>query len=544
MMSLENVVVVIPAAGFTKDVYGNQTTYPACLKVIDGKPLIYWIIHDLHSKGLNHFVIGVRPSYVKLVQNSIFAFAEIDVTVHPIFESNNELDTIRQLAAFGFDNKSILINLGDTFCTFELSSFMNHKISVIYGHREESLRWVSIDIDKNQEITNFYPKGMDSIGAKIKVLSGVFWWKDFETFSGAMLTGATEIAQSLTQNQEKIFALQADSWIDSDHSDIFEDAKKSGIQARHFNSIEIDSNKGTITKRSKNVAKLSAEIFYYNHIPDDLKVIFPRMLGSSIREDLAEQTLEYYPMRTLSEIFTQENLPIFVWQKIFRRLHDITFQKFPLNNIEMEVQLLEFFLEKIAERNIELSKSNQFEPNLLTAKEIVINGEKLKGISWIMEQSAWILRRINTAESMVHGDFCFSNILTDLDTGIFKLIDPRGGFGSESIYGPRIYDVAKLAHSVLGKYDFLISGQFRLTGSFPAYNLSIAEPEHYKDILTMFVTEYLQNYYSLEEIRLLSSLILVSIPLLHMDEPHRATALILNGIKDANLAIGRLINEA
>ena len=63
----------------------------------------------------------------------------------------------------------------------------------------------------------------------------------------------------------------------------------------------------------------------------------------------------------------------------------------------------------------------------------------------------------------MHGDFCFSNILYDFKSQSIKVIDPRGlsGDGKEqSIYGDLRYDVAKLAHSVIGKYDFIIAGRF------------------------------------------------------------------------------------
>ena len=44
-----------------------------------------------------------------------------------------------------------------------------------------------------------------------------------------------------------------------------------------------------------------------------------------------------------------------------------------------------------------------------------------------------------------------------------KLIDPRGVDNKHniSIYGDWRYDVAKLAHSIVGKYDFIIANRFK-----------------------------------------------------------------------------------
>ena len=64
--------------------------------------------------------------------------------------------------------------------------------------------------------------------------------------------------------------------------------------------------------------------------------------------------------------------------------------------------------------------------------------------------------------SVMHGDYCFSNILYDMRNHTIKLIDPRGFLNRErgfSFYGPYIYDYFKLAHSYIGKYDFIISGE-------------------------------------------------------------------------------------
>ncbi len=60
----------------------------------------------------------------------------------------------------------------------------------------------------------------------------------------------------------------------------------------------------------------------------------------------------------------------------------------------------------------------------------------------------------------IHGDFCFSNIMYDFKSGDIKVFDPRGlDFdGKVTAFGDKSYDYAKLMHSVIGLYDFIISG--------------------------------------------------------------------------------------
>ena len=70
--------------------------------------------------------------------------------------------------------------------------------------------------------------------------------------------------------------------------------------------------------------------------------------------------------------------------------------------------------------------------------------------------------------SIMHGDFCFSNTLYDFKSQSVKVIDPRGlSADCKEItnYGDLRYDVAKLAHSIIGKYDFIMAGRFEYSES-------------------------------------------------------------------------------
>ncbi len=64
----------------------------------------------------------------------------------------------------------------------------------------------------------------------------------------------------------------------------------------------------------------------------------------------------------------------------------------------------------------------------------------------------------------MHGDFCFSNITYDFAIIRIKTIDPRGLTPNNelTIYGDTQYDIAKLSHSVLGLYDWIIAGYYHV----------------------------------------------------------------------------------
>ena len=544
MVNYEENIVLIPAAGYSRDSLGNENSYPACLKKVDGRPAIYWIVHDLIVNGFKVFRIGVRPNYLNLVKNALISFQEQDIQIVAVVKTNNEIDTIEQLMNLDESEKGILINFGDSYCKYDLHELMSHGYSAIYGHQTESMRWASISLNKESFISSISERGTQSHENSIPVLAGVFWVRDRQSLSRLSSSNYATVAEIIGERKLHVKAIKADHWIDSDHNDVFQKSAQTGIASRSFNSLVINSKFGSIVKVSSQGQKLKSEINYYESLPKNLLHLFPRMFSFTQNSSCVEQVLEYFPFRTISEVFTQENVPNFVWERIFQRLHEITFNdlKKPGQN-EYFDDPSEFFMSKILSRSEELRQFESFDAFLLDSENISINGAQYRGLNWILEKSNVLLAPLKSRISIVHGDFCFSNILADIDSGIFKLIDPRGGFHIDSIFGPQVYDVAKLAHSVLGRYDFLIAGQFHVTKEIDSYTLKIAAPQNYLDIVKLFEKEYLKDCYDIDLVRLLSSLILLSIPLLHMDDSSRAIAIYLNGIIEANLALERVLGE-
>ena len=138
-------------------------------------------------------------------------------------------------------------------------------------------------------------------------------------------------------------------------------------------------------------------------------------------------------------------------------------------------------------------------------------------------------------QSIIHGDFGFSNILYDFRTKSIKVIDPRGidVEGGQTIYGDIRYDIAKLAHSVIGMYDFIIAGYF-------VYE----EKDHYDISFNVFsnpTIQKIQHFFvnnqfagmSINEARtypILVHLFLSMLPL-HKDNPLRQKAMLANALR-------------
>lgn len=99
------------------------------------------------------------------------------------------------------------------------------------------------------------------------------------------------------------------------------------------------------------------------------------------------------------------------------------------------------------------------------AKEkVIINGNEYDGLFILMNKLLPAIENIckDTINyvSIIHGDVAFSNILVSPKSMIFKLIDPRGNFGIDTMYGDYRYDLAKLRHCYHGRYDEIINDLF------------------------------------------------------------------------------------
>ena len=128
---------------------------------------------------------------------------------------------------------------------------------------------------------------------------------------------------------------------------------------------------------------------------------------------------------------------------------------------------------------------------------------------------------------IVHGDYCFSNILFDSRTQALKLIDPRGvdSSGNVTVYGDMRYDVAKFYHSVVGCYDFIIAGRYTVDGS----KISFFEQERLQRLSNIFDKVFFENgVFNKVEILAINVQLFISMLPLHSDRPDRQVAMLLN----------------
>ena len=137
----------------------------------------------------------------------------------------------------------------------------------------------------------------------------------------------------------------------------------------------------------------------------------------------------------------------------------------------------------------------------------------------------------NQITTFVHGDFCFSNILFDFQRNNIKVIDPRGlDFNDNlSVYGDLRYDLAKLVHSAIGKYDFIVSDRFSIMENNNKIILEL--PSQVANISNQIKDEIEKLGYCYREILAITITLFLSMLPLHYDKPNRQKAFIATAIK-------------
>lgn len=306
------------------------------------------------------------------------------------------------------------------------------------------------------------------------------------------------------------------------------------LGTREFNNLKIDEKRGVICKSSVKKEKILQEINYYQKLPTTLKIYFPRLNDFTLGKEVS-YSIEYYPYRTLSEYFVMYELPIDCWNRIFEKIFDIheEFKSIGRKKPTRE-RYSKMYIGKLKSRMAMLHAQSLIK-KLVDCKSVVINGRKYSGWEALYPKIEKVINDgyENCGNSVIHGDLCFSNILYDPSTNLVRFIDPRGEFYEEGIYGDPSYDIAKLMHSVLGGYDYILHQMYVLKGNVKdGFKFYITQPEYVNKIKKIFINQ-VQKRYSPKQYRLLlvyEALLFLSMLPLHSDDPKRQVAFYLTAL--------------
>lgn len=348
---------------------------------------------------------------------------------------------------------------------------------------------------------------------------------DMDTFYQAIFTYSQEYPFTILHSQ---------NWFDVGHSDNYSKATTS-VAARSFNSIEIDEQRGILKKRSENKEKLVNEIRWYLRIPNKLQYLLPRVYDYSL--DLTDPyvSMEYYGYHTLHESLVFGDLPLVKWQAIFQKLlfaiNDMGKFTVTGERIQFEAALRDIYLQKTFDR-LDMMRN---EPDFHSFFEntITINGKEYRSLNEYLKMLPQLIEKLVVYTftgqfNIIHGDLCFANILIEDTYDFIRVIDPRGKFGTFDIYGDGRYELAKLMHTLEGKYDFIIEDMFDIDviGNTIEYHVH----KQIDKITNVFLDVFRESIDNIQAVRLIEATLFLSMIPLHSDYKQRQFAMLATGV--------------
>ena len=384
--------------------------------------------------------------------------------------------------------------------------------------------------------------GDTSLGDVSNVFVGVFGFTNphyflelLKQYSNVQSDMDTFYQAIFTYSQEYPFTiLHSQNWFDVGHSDNYSKATTS-VAARSFNSIEIDEQRGILKKRSENKEKLVNEIRWYLRIPNKLQYLLPRVYDYSL--DLTDPyvSMEYYGYHTLHESLVFGDLPLVKWQAIFQKLlfaiNDMGKFTVTGERIQFEAALRDIYLQKTFDR-LDMMRN---EPDFHSFFEntITINGKEYRSLNEYLKMLPQLIEKLVVYPftgqfNIIHGDLCFANILIEDTYDFIRVIDPRGKFGTFDIYGDGRYELAKLMHTLEGKYDFIIEDMFDIDviGNTIEYHVH----KQIDNITNVFLDVFRESIDNIQAVRLIEATLFLSMIPLHSDYKQRQFAMLATGV--------------
>lgn len=533
---------MIPAAGRGSRMLSLTDNHPKPMLPFNNKPIIGHLLEWFIKEEFDEVIIIVEYRHDKIIDYVTKVFLK---------EDNIKIRFVRQGRLLGLghaiykgldatldDDASLLIVLGDIVLDDSLT-FDYSEDFIVYNEVEDYERWCMVQLDDKNEIVDFYDKPKVQPPTNKNVI-GIYNFSVVEQLKN--IYGFYNV-ENLDDNYELEFSVFLNEYIDfytvkgiynNNYLDfgLLSDLNKSKLQVvREFNKIELiddDINELKVRKSSiKNPEKILNEFLWYQSIPSQMHKYTPITYDFNNKIECnkgANYVMGYIDSTPLQELFMY-NLPDFQgWVSIFDNIYKYFLDT---RNIRNKEQFYKYNKNKLIRANIEMLKEktkqrvNQIR-DMFPHKEYVINGQfydnPIYHLNKILKRADEISWDININNLVIlHGDLFFGNMMYDIEGESLKIIDPRGEYGDFLIYGDIRYDLAKLYHSVIGNYDFIVNGLYELRDYDSTLNYSIFNGDDNEKIVDLMhnLIKVLDN--DIDDVEFITGLLFLTMIPLHSE---------------------------
>lgn len=365
------------------------------------------------------------------------------------------------------------------------------------------------------------------------ILTGVFCFEDMRLFLKHLVTTNYLFVDAIGRysTERPMDCIEEGGWFDLGHLHTYFQSRRRLTTERHFNRLEVDD--AFLIKSSDNANKIRAERDWFRDLPDQLKSYVPLVLDNWKDGGKASYRIEYHHLVTLNDLYVFGRLPLSIWRNIFESCSSFMaaaagFKPPAGQSIDTDA----LYRAKTISRLEDFARAR----NVDLETEWTFCGRRTPSLLRIAEEvSARIPNPSGEDLGIVHGDFCFSNVMFDFRSQRIKLIDPRGISGGDesALYGDVRYETAKLHHSVVGLYDHILARRYRLRREGrAAIDLELPITPEVRDVQALFErTKFNGRTCVALHAPLISVLLFLSMLPLHADDPGRQDALMANALR-------------
>ncbi|MDQ8951778.1 hypothetical protein RFH42_02240 [Acinetobacter rudis] len=367
------------------------------------------------------------------------------------------------------------------------------------------------------------------------VWSGFFNFSSISYLLRALTINRDNFVDAVKYYREHISLdfLETNKWYDVGHTNTYFNSRANITTQRAFNVLNIEN--GIVQKRGSPSEKIRAEALWYENIPSVLRQYIPILVKHGEQNDSYYYEIEYLPYMPLNELYVHGKNDIFQWSKILDKfskfmdsslIDDMSLSQTEEIDLDLEslyvVKSKNRFLQYLSENNIDIHKKFNFKNTNLPTLEEILN----ECIDKVLQ--------LKKLYGVMHGDLCFSNILYDSRGDRIKVIDPRGmNYNAKmTILGDIKYDFAKLTHSIVGMYDYIISGYYSIEESANgSIQIVFDIDSRVQQVIDKYISDFEIDGLTVKEVMPLVVLLFFSMLPLHSDRPDRQKAMLLNGLR-------------
>lgn len=366
------------------------------------------------------------------------------------------------------------------------------------------------------------------------VAAGFFQFGSSAELARALTEARGDFIEGLKRygRRRRLRATPAEGWSDFGHIQTYFRSRRRVGTARAFNTLTFEGD--LVRKSSADTVKMRAEANWLLTCPPSVRLHAVRLIEDATTLQTAPgYAVEYRHAPTLAELNVFSHLGRASWRRILNACQDFLSA---CVDVQGEGSADAALAALAGEKTIARLETFARETGFAIDAPLRMGGRAYPSLLSVAERLNKILDlETGRRETVMHGDFCFSNILYDSRAGRISVIDPRGFVtpGHASLFGDPRYDMAKLRHSVFGRYDHILAGRYRLVadgGDHPEIMFEPAPQQAWLEgaVNAMAVGEVRADDVSVQAAA--AGLFLSMLPL-HADRPDRQSAFVANALR-------------